>query len=270
MSTVIIQGKTIILGKTIFGATNAIVTSGLVYYIAPQNTSSYSGSGTTVNDLSGNGNTTTLLATTTNLPTYSYPSFNYANVTSDNAYLSANSASSIDNLAPMTASMWLNISSGQLATGGGVLLYKSDNNVQSGWFLEYGNSIGNNAGINGLNMCIVATTNARHCIDAAQVSTGVWLNIVATWDGVFPSPTIQFYINGVLNTSTPVLNTVGAGTHSSDATYPLWFGKGIGVGTGSNSVAYLGSSGIILLYNRVLSSTEILQNFNATRSIYGV
>jgi hypothetical protein len=117
-------------------------------------------------------------------------------------------------------------------------------------------------------MAIVGSTDARYGIPQNQVTLGTWLNIVSTWNGVFPSPTIQFYINGVLNTSTPIINTTGAGSRTSDAAQNLTFAK-FG-STGSSAGDFTGSNGVLQIYNRVLSASEILTNYNALLSRYTI
>jgi len=245
---------------------NTVVISGLVLYLDPHNPSSYSGSGTVMNDLSGNSNTATLSTTGTLLPIYNASSyFNYAGTTSNDPYLNIPASTSINNLGAMTVSMWLRFST--TTTYNHTLFYKSDNNGTAGWFLEYAGNIGG-SGLYGYSMCVVGSTDARYAIGQSQITLGVWLNIVTTWNGVFPSPTINHYINGVLNVSTPIVNTTGSGTHNTDAAVNLQFAKF--QTTGSSAADFEGDAGVLQIYNRVLSSSEILQNFNAIRGIYGI
>jgi hypothetical protein len=67
------------------------------------------------------------------------------------------------------------------------------------------------------------------------------------------------YINGIQQGSTQSL--VGFG--SINGSQNLFLGKG-------NTSAWTGQIGNLKIYNRMLSSTEILQNFNATRGRYGI
>ena len=262
-SRVITSGK---IGIFVGNIVQSIITSGVVLYYNPGNPSSYPGTGTTVTDLSGNSNTATLSTTVSNLPTYNSSGwFNYAAVSSNNAYLNTIAATSINNLSTMTVSIWVNFSTN--TSLGHLLFYKSNNNSTAGWFIEYSGNVGN-SGLYGLDFSVVGPTNTRYAIAQNQITVGVWTNITATWNGVFPSGTIQFYINGVLNTSTPILNTAGAGTRTTDAAENLTFG--LIRTTGSTASAFIGDSGVMLIYNRVLTATEILQNFNATRAIYGI
>lgn len=260
-SRVITSGKLSLQVSSIPG----IITSGLAVYYNPANISSYPGTGTTMNDLSGNSNTATLSTNTSNLPTYNIGGWlNYANVSGNDAYLNTPAATSINDLSTMTVSMWLKFDLNSALNH--TLLYKSDNNGTAGWFMEYSSNVGGSA--SALAFAVVGPTDARYGIAQSQVTLGVWVNVVATWNGVFPSPTNQFYLNGVLDTSTPTINTTGVGSRTTDAAQPMTFG--LHKSTGSSAADFIGDSGVMLIYNRVLTATEILQNFNATRAIYGI
>lgn len=243
--------------------------SGLMLSYAPGNVSSYPGTGVTMNDLSGSANTATLSATTTNLPVYSSPnggSFSYALVSGDEAYLNIPAATTINDLTTMSVCMWVKFSTNTALSH--TLFYKSDSNGSAGWFLEYAANIGGR-GIYGLSMAIVGSgSDARYGIAQNQVPIGVWTQIVATWNGVFPSPTINLYINGVLNTSVPIINTTGAGSHTTDAAQPLTFGKTST--TGSSASSFIGSTGDMQIYNKVLQASEVLYNFNVAKKQYGL
>jgi len=74
------------------------------------------------------------------------------------------------------------------------------------------------------------------------------------------SPTqVKWYFNGILQHS----RNYG---HSSTSISNLYIGSDAGLG----SRYYNGRIAMVQMYNRALTSTEILQNFNATRGRYGV
>jgi hypothetical protein len=54
------------------------------------------------------------------------------------------------------------------------------------------------------------------------------------------------------------------------STTPVTTAADIVIGNGYAGVVEQGAIGMVLCYNKMLSDTELLQNFNATRSIYGV
>ena len=91
------------------------------------------------------------------------------------------------------------------------------------------------------------------------LSTTNWNHIVAT----YTSGTKLLYVNGV-----QVASGTPTGTIVTNAN-----GMSIGVYGGYNGARdywYTGQIGLVRVYNKVLSPTEITQNFNAQRAKYGV
>ena len=73
--------------------------------------------------------------------------------------------------------------------------------------------------------------------------------------------TYSFYVNGVLSISGSYSNSYGTGNGN----------YGMGIYDGCRAVNYwLGNLSNILLYNRSLSSSEVLQNYNATKGRFGL
>lgn len=247
-----------------------IVSSGLVLYYDFGNTSCYSGSGTTINDLTANANTATMIGT----PAITYSSSNggilvypSSNTTS---YLSIPAATSINDLSALTVNLWVN----PTTIINNPFFYKSDNNNVQGWWagMETGINGGANNGIGFAR--VLSGTDLRYFVSMTGMNAATWVMVTITFDGVAPavtSPNVHVYFNGVENT-TVTFTANGSGTTSSDATQPLYFGRNdASTSTGGSTVSNLvGSQGITLLYNRVLSQTEITQNFNATRTTYGI
>jgi hypothetical protein len=240
-----------------------IITSGIVLYLDAGNTLSYPGSGTSWFDLYNN-----VTGSLINGPTYtSAGASSSIDLDGTNDYLLFNPSSSLTGLGSLTANMWLNIKD-----AGATLFYKSDNDTNRGWFIEYGDSV-NSTGLTGLGFCAVsANQNLRYYINKNQFTTGSWTNITLTWNGVFPDTSVtavKIYINGVQNTTTTVLQP-GTGTHLPDTNAdPLSFGQQLSTGT-PNADFYSGSIGVISLYDRDLTAAEVLQNFNALKSRYGL
>jgi hypothetical protein len=81
------------------------------------------------------------------------------------------------------------------------------------------------------------------------------MNVVSQWDGA----TRNIWYNGVLQ-ATDSVGTYLA--NNSDILIGLDF-----PGFGSYLI---GNIGQVLIYNRALTPGELLQNFNATRSRYGI
>ena len=101
-------------------------------------------------------------------------------------------------------------------------------------------------------------TSGRIEFDANDYTTSTiyraqWVYVALSKPSGSSSP--SYYVNGVL---------VGTGSaYSTPAVTPTWFNRGGGQ-------TWKGNCSIIQAYNRALTSTEIAQNFNATRSRFGI
>ena len=269
MSTVVIKGKTIIQGTTVMGSQAVgVVTSGQVLYYDFGNGSCYSGSGTTVNDLSGNANGATL----TGSPTLTYSSttggiMTYP-TTNTTGYFTTAAATTINDLTALTVNLWIN----PTTIVANPFFYKSDNNSVQGWFCGMETNIP--TAVNGICFSkVLSTTNLRYAVDMSSMTAATWAMVTITFDGVAPAvtaPNVHIYLNTVeLTTVTKTAN--GTGTYSSDAAQPLYCGRcDASTTTGADLGDFNGSQGVTQLYNRVLTTGEISQNFNAVRARYGL
>jgi len=90
-------------------------------------------------------------------------------------------------------------------------------------------------------------------------TTNAWNNVVYT----FTDNTARLYINSIAQTS----------QSNSSVTFPFVSDSKLYVGAYSNPIiayAMLGNISQTSIYNRALSETEILQNFNATKTRFGL
>jgi hypothetical protein len=96
---------------------------------------------------------------------------------------------------------------------------------------------------------------------STSVTTGVWYQIVGVWTNV-AADTIALYKNGAL---------VGSNAHTftsvKNSTNPLYLGNYNG---NEFDQAFAGDMGIVRIYNRALSAAEILNNYDANKSFYGL
>jgi hypothetical protein len=223
---------------------NAPVTNNLRLYYDPSNSSSYSGSGTTINDLSGNG----LSGTMSNI-TFTSPYFTYNGTSSqisvpDNILLEPGSGD-------WTIEVWVN----QSVSGGDVVLGKFNNGgraadvsysvrtTSTSYYCQIGNGVG----------VVDSTTHVG--------TIGTWYQIVYVWTNVAAN-TLQTFVNGV---------SIGSVNHGFlsilNSGNPLYIGSYNG---GEYPQWFDGKIGITRLYNASLTSTQVLQNFNADKSKYGL
>jgi hypothetical protein len=224
-----------------------IVTSGLVLSLDAADKNSYVSGSTVWNDLSGNGNGGAILG----------PTYNSSNggalffPTTANAYVSGSSPNLPSGNSAFTKSAW--IQSG----------YKGNSSTGHPNIISWGNNLSNNK--NGLSLQTDASNNPQilHWFFANDYScsindiTNTWANITVTYN----PPTLVFYINAVSQSTQTV-----TGTPNVVGTTQLEIGR-FGTPTNYN---FSGSIANVQIYNRALSQTEVLQNYNAQKSRYGL
>jgi hypothetical protein len=221
-----------------FNYSPKIITDGLVLCLDAANTKSYPGSGTIWSDLSREGNNGTL----TNGPTFN--SANGGSIVFDgiNDYcdVGVNRNIPIGN-QPYTISVWFNSNSfsgnrGFVGWGGyGVQHQVTAFRLLNNGFRNYWWSNDQDSG--NLNMII-----------------GQWYNAVALFNGTLR----QIWLNGVLLVSGIAFN------------HNVPYSTNLTVGRTSTNEYFSGRLGPTLIYNKGLTSTEILQNYNATKSRFGL
>ena len=220
----------------------SIVHDGLVLCLDAADNNSYPGSGTTWYDLSGNGNH----GTTVNSPTYSTVgngSFLF-NASSQN--INCGRDDSLDLTSGITLIAWVNATS--IALNGHVI---GKAGYGSGYCLHYDAAYEGQAG-GGFQT--TNTSNGGQWEWATNISTGLWYQIAYTYDSI----TERGYYN-----SNSIGSQTNIGTVRTNSSYDLLVGY-------SNSDVWKGYISIIQVYNKALSHTEILQNYNAQRSRFGV
>jgi|11BtaG_2_1085332.scaffolds.fasta_scaffold06430_4 hypothetical protein len=223
------------------GFISSIVTSGLVLNLDAGDINSYSGSGTTWVDLSGQGNTGTLV----NGATYNSADGGYIQFDGTDDYVTTNNTlSDADSLFADSGNSW---STGCWfnTSGNGAINIRGGGFGSSTTYAVYRQS-----GILRVRLRGGTVNN----IDS-NFSNGVWNNIVVTWDGT----TSKSYLNGSF-----VQNNV-VGTVASQASQ---FTLGA-AGNGSNN-RLNGKISQMLVYNRALTASEITQNFDAIKGRYGL
>lgn len=213
----------------------SVVTSGLILSLDAGNIKSYPGSGTTWTDLSGTGNTGTL----TNNPTYTSGTSGYFNFDGVDDYVDCGNNSSTQLGTAVTLESWCYPVS---TSGLGNMIQKNQNaayrfRIQNGDLWAYSN--GNSAVASG---ALCTNNNWWHCIAS------------------FGPSGIICYVNG-----TQVASSASAYSPSNVSSGNVQIGC-----YAPGSETFNGRISIARIYNRVLSATEVLQNFNASRGRYGV
>ena len=211
------------------------IPDGLIYHIDPANPKSYIGTGTTIYDLSGNGNTSNF----TNGALYQNYQKGVVVVDGNNDYI----LTPVFNLtSPVTISAWVkNIAGdgsifGAYGTGVG---YGNGENIFS-FGNKYVTIQGNNFGFKTFYF--------------SDLNLNTWQNLVMTRDA---SNNMRVYLNGIGSTT-------GAISYSNT----LQMNQIGRYSNFTNQYNAKGSIGEVKIYNRALSASEVLQNYNATKKRY--
>jgi hypothetical protein len=213
-----------------------IVTNGLVLNIDPSKSTSYSGVGNTIYDLSGFGNTGTL----TNGPTFS--GLNGGSIVFDGTFKYILLSNIIDSNNDFTINFW----NRRLSTGSIHNLLHGVN--QSAYFqVRYNSS----------NAVQLVKSNVADMGSFSGYTSTANNDVYLTVRFTKSSSTYDLYINGNYISSITNAQTFVTSGPILGSGYP-------------GSEHFNGRIYSFTCYNRVLSAQEILQNFNATRSRFGI
>lgn len=218
------------------------VTSGLVFYLDAGYNTSYPTSGTTWYDVSGYNNNGTL----TNGPTYSGGSIVFDG-SDDFVDVTCQSTNLFSNLTSFTVSFWLKETS---FDGNGSVLISSAGNNNNNLFLQI-QSGSVYIGVIGSNSNFLTLSISLSNLTLNKISNMVWVK-----DG----NTSYFYLNSNKYTFPGVsnFNFIGSNTKFNIGKYT------------SSSFEFTGNMYLTQIYNRALSASEILQNYNAQKGRFGL
>jgi hypothetical protein len=213
-----------------------IVTNGLVLSFDPANSTSYSGVGNTIYDLSGFGNTGTL----TNGPTFS--ALNGGSIVFDGTFKYLLFSNIIDTNNDLTVNFW----NRRLSTGSIHNLLHGVN--QSNYFqIRYSAS----------NAVQLVKSNATDMGSFTGYTSTANNDVYLTVRFTKSSSTYDLFINGNYISSITNAQTFVTSGPVLGSGYP-------------GSEHFNGRIYSFTCYNRVLSATEIMQNYNATKGRFGL
>lgn len=231
-------------------------TNNLTLYYNPAMTESYSGSGTNLNDLSGNGTTTTLI----NAPTHNATTGFYFNGSNQYASIpSVNGQTNFTNTQQYSVEIWFRPSNGQVNANEAELLEKwnLNNEFRYPFVFRY------NENTNSLFAACYDGSNFRS-VTASGFPVNTWKQAVGVFD--FVANTLTLYRDGVSVSTTSI-----SGMSQVSNTSPVTIGTRLATGGAiSPGIMYKGNVGIIRMYNKPLTAAEVLNNFNTTKGTYGL
>ena len=244
------------------------VSDGLVFQLDAANLRSYTGTGLTANGLvSGIGGT---LVNGVGFTSSNNGSFFFDGT---NDYFEAPHSASLDISGSITVDVWVYMTS--LSNSGDPnLLCKYSNaggSSNQSWILfkstgDYRFASPDGLTANNNEFCWLASSSGNYfgalIGTGEQVLTNTWYNVVAIYNS--STEKMQMYLNGQLKTN--VTRTGQTSGVLSTNLRNLQIG-----GTPLDSVRWLqGRIPIARVYNRALSATEVMQNFNAMRERYNI
>jgi hypothetical protein len=227
-----------------------IVTDGLVLALDAGNTKSYPGSGTTWTDLSGQGNNGSLVNGV------GYNSGNGGSLSFDkiNDHISG---TPINRLSTATFEIWFNTSSVSTNSGARQYLYTQQRNpptlAQYTYQERQGVMIrGNVLQVQYFN----GSNNANSLLGTTILSPNIWYCVSVVINGTDN----KMFLNGVIEAT-------NSAASSSVTVNQSFVGRR---GDAQGNDYFGGKIAIVRDYNKALTASEIQQNFNATRSRFGI
>ena len=234
------------------------VSSGLIAYYDPANSSSYSGTGSTLSDLSGNGIDGTIVGAT-------YTDNTYFTLDGVNDYIvTGNCFSAISASDTHTVEMWVYAnavddclwsdlgSTNDPATS--TYHFAGSQILQVGPFQQIITGLWNGTAI------------TRDVGGSSATLTGAWKHVVRTYDGT----TLKGYINAVNGGGGATMTFDSPGDDGESDWYLAFGAEDTTTYSGTTAGFLSGRVGIMRVYDRALSGAEVTSNYNDAKSIYGL
>jgi hypothetical protein len=227
-----------------------IVTSGLVLSLDAADTNSYPRSGTTWTDLTGNGYNGTL----TNGPTFSNLSLGNILLDGVDDYVNVSYNSNLNPSTNVSVSVWARLTVSDSNIRNPIELSASADELY--WiFLRADLSPKRwGFGVRQSNDTYAETTS-----NATNPAINIWYNLTLVANS--STGLVSLYINGILDGSIAY-----NGTLKQNAAATLSLGRD----PGASRRYWQGNIANAQIYNRALTATEVLRNYNATKSRFGL
>jgi len=244
----------------------SIVTSGLVLNLDAANMKSYPRSGTTWRDLSGNSNNGTL----TNGPIFNIQ--NGGNIAFDGVddYINLGQAGNFSTSQPFTISIWFKTSySGsnqQQVIGKCNLSFATSNFVGYTIGMNVCTATSPDIGKFGIAMVTDVFPSANSIMRRQTTLTynnNSWVNAIVTYNGSSFRSGILIYMNSILSAMTDFDSESVTGSIINASNFQIAARDGA-------QLNFQGQVSIGQIYNRALTPSEVQQNYNATKTRFGL
>lgn len=232
-----------------FSFSPKIVTDGLVLYLDAANTRSYVSGSTVWNDLSRRSITNGSLV---GVPTFNSNNGGYFTFNGSSQYVNCgNTSLEISaNTTQITLEAWVFPVS--FTSYGGIISRVGGVSPFGGWMLN----VNSDGSVNKFDLAINISGSWRTWVTGGgtfgtSLTTNNWYHIVGTYNG----STMEMYLNGVKYNS---VSYPGSIQYTSV--------NNLYVGLNGGGTYFNGRVSQVKVYNRTLSSAEVLQNYNTTKS----
>ena len=238
-----------------------VVTDGLVLYLDPANPDSYPGSGNTWYDISGRGNHFSLINSPTRVGNY----FDFSTDEYATKAISANSGTTIltPDLVPTNQSFSIEVVYKFATDSSRTKFIGTGNYGSGGWNISVGYSNFNSIEFSAYNPDCVGVNcqyNRGNIAGNKTNNTTDFNFIQVVYD--IEDTLSSLYVNGILLGTDDSSRVSGVGPNAPN------FRIGLNMQGGWSSMK--GYCGLVRFYNRALTSSEILSNYNSFADQYGI
>lgn len=230
-----------------------LVTNGLELYLDAGNPASYSGSGTTWRDISGNGRNGTLQGS----PVFSQDNVGHFILNGSTQYITTTHATNYP--TAFSFGSWIYINPTQVQAYSKIISKNSDFAISQS---DFPFAVAVNSSVISMNCSTGADFVGQSISARNHNSSGKWAHISAT----LTQTALNLYVNGaVIGTTTYSTTTFSSTSYNwTFCRAALEYSSGVG------ATAFTGRISSVCLYSRALSAAEVYQNYVATRGRYGL
>jgi hypothetical protein len=234
-----------------------IVTDNLRMYLDAGRSASYPGTGYTWTDLSGNGTNVTFYKEGGSTYT-SYQAGPPAYTTSRSGEFTFDGTNDWGKFSGFTGgsaqsfSVWIKFTNGGTM---GLLSHCNGAPVNVGYQVTSGKM-----------SYQYYTSSWQIATGTTAVNTGAWKNLTWTKNGT----AMIMYINGVSDYSVTLTGDVGGNFACIGSLWGPCNSDSYGAGVDTYGTQFNGSMGMLMYYTKTLTAAEVLQNYNATKSRFGL